>query len=83
MLGKMKASLDAALKKSLEEGNANADIEALKKLAQRRRLEKIKATIQVTKDVTAVLEDPPLGHAAHLCAALVSPLTAFVRARYG
>ena len=66
MLGKMKASLDAALKKSLEEGNTNADIEALKKLAQRRRLEKIKATIQVTKDVTAVLEDPPLPSAADL-----------------
>ena len=62
----MKASLDAALKKSLEEGNTNADIEALKKLAQRRRLEKIKATIQVTKDVTAVLEDPPLPSAADL-----------------
>ena len=66
MLGKMKASLDAALKKSLEEGNTNADIEALKKLAQRRRLEKIKATIQVSKDVTAVLEDPPLPSAADL-----------------
>ena len=68
MSPKLQSSLLSALKKQVDDGESetNADIEALRKIAQRQNLSKLKSTVKTAKDVSGVLEDPPLPSAQDL-----------------
>ena len=67
MIPQMRASLAAALKKQAEAGGPqSAEMEALKKIEKRNSLRKLTSTVKTIKDVSEVLEDPPLPSAADL-----------------